>query len=438
MTIDLGEIAEVERTRPRRPARPLRPAGPALAVLLLLAAALLGPSGPAQRLAGTEVVQPAGYDSAVVVGEVLLAVTTEAGGGGVASSIPELAAFRLPELTRLWQMALPAGTAIPGIVGDAVQVGDVLLVTMLVADPEMQSCTTWALAIEDGRTLWCDAGSYAITGEGGLLRYTFDGEQSIIAAPDPRTGAPRWSQPAPGQGLHLVPAVDGRIATYLVFSDDRLEMRDAQTGGLLRARAGFSPAVERSSFVQGELFVLVDSGGVHAYGLADLEHRWSLPPGTATLPAFHMQLVGCDGRPCYLVTDRGVLALDARTGEELWFDERWRNIRFAGDRLLLGEDSYWDAGRSGARTVLADADGTPIDGLEAWSLLDPGLRPGEEVIAVRPIDGNRILVADLGSAGTEPQPLGVLHGSISDCQSIIGGVSCRRLDGGRSLLVLPR
>ena len=94
-------------------------------MLLLLAAALLGPSGPAQRLAGTEVVQPAGYDSAVVVGEVLLAVTTEAGGGGVASSIPELAAFRLPELTRLWQMALPAGTAIPGIVGDAVQVGDV-------------------------------------------------------------------------------------------------------------------------------------------------------------------------------------------------------------------------------------------------------------------------------------------------------------------------
>ena len=428
----------MERPRQRRHARPLRPAGPALAVLLLLAAVLLGPSNPAQRLVGTEVVQPAGYDSAVVVGEVLLAVTTEAGGGGVASSTPELAAFRLPELTRLWQTAVPAGTAIPGIVGDAVQVNDVLLVTMLVADPEMQSCTTWALAVEDGRELWCDAGSYDVTSGGALLRHTFDGERSVIAALDPRTGAPRWSQPAPERGLHLVPAEDGRIATYLVFSGDRLEMRDAKTGGLLRARAGFSPAAERSFLVQGELFVLVDSGGVHAYGLADLEHRWSLPPGTATLPAFHMQLVGCDGRPCYLVTDRGVLALDARTGEELWFDERWRNIRFAGDRLLLSADWYGEAGASGARTVLADADGTPIGGLEAWSLLDPGLRPGEEVIAVRPIDGNRILVADLGSAGTEPQPLGVLHGSISDCQSIIGGVSCRRLDGGRSLLVLPR
>ena len=263
MTIDLGELDEPgqpgagRRGRPPRASRPLRPARPALAVLLLLTAVLLGPAVPAQRMIGTEVVQPAGYDGAFVVGEMLLAFTADSPGGGTTGKPPELAAFRLPELTPLWQTAVSGITAAPGVVEDAVQVGDVLLVTMWIADPDGQPCATWALAVEDGRTLRCDADLHEAT-----------------------------------SGRALLPHTDGRRST-------------------------------------------------------------------------------------------------------------------------------------------------PRDDLEAWSLLDDGRRAGERVIAVRPVAGDRILVAELGSAGAGPELLGVLHNSISDCRSVVGGISCRRLDGGRSLLALP-
>ncbi|MGW3181301.1 outer membrane protein assembly factor BamB family protein [Kitasatospora sp. NPDC001119] len=198
----------------------------------------------------------------------------------------------------------------------------------------------------------------------GLYASGFDG---CVRALDPRTGEIRWSRTvstpdaaaAPG-GWPLV-AGDGVVC---VATDTRLRVLDAASGEQ-RWEAALPDWSEggwrQGPAVGGGSVFAVYGSSVRCYDLATGAPRWTGPAGVSAALALDGGTVYAAGRP------RGLLALDARTGER-----RWERDLVVSGPLTVHRDALLVSSppETMASTIVAALD--PATGAQLWASVQHG------------------------------------------------------------------
>ncbi|MFE7587974.1 PQQ-binding-like beta-propeller repeat protein [Kitasatospora sp. NPDC057512] len=198
----------------------------------------------------------------------------------------------------------------------------------------------------------------------GLYASGFDG---AVRALDPRTGEVRWTRTvgtpdaADAVGGWPLAAGDGVVG---VATDTGLRVLDAASGEQRweatlpdRSEGGWrqGPAIGG-----GSVFAVYGSS-VRCYDLATGEPRWTGPAGAFAALALDGGTVYAAGRP------RGLLALDARTGERLWE----RDLVVSGP-LTVHQDGLLVSSppETMASTIVAALD--PATGAQLWASIQHG------------------------------------------------------------------
>ncbi|MGW1173258.1 outer membrane protein assembly factor BamB family protein [Kitasatospora sp. NPDC002543] len=214
----------------------------------------------------------------------------------------------------------------------------------------------------------------------------FDG---TVRALDPRTGEVRWSHTvstphdAEAQGGWPLAAGDGVVC---VATDTHLRVLDAQSGEQRWEAAApyWSEAAgkQRPAVGGGSVFAAHGSA-VRCYELTTGDPRW-------TGPVLHAASLALDGDTVYAAgTSAGVVALDARTGGQLWERKVVANSPLTAHRgaLLVTSESM-------GGTIVAALDGTTGDRLwESFQHGDPG-RPAALGRTVYMGNGDRLYGLD--------------------------------------------
>jgi len=375
MLIDLGEApqSEVVDVGPSRPPVPYR------AVLAVLAVVLTGLlAGGAHRAPQQPpTILPAALgDATYLAGDRLFVVGTGRRTGRADVQVRVVSTFTLPDLRPLGRTAVTVSGAVVGVT----QVGG----TVLTEYQDTQAVVSVvAQAAGSDRALWRrTARLLAASASAGLALLTDD---SGVLAVDLTTGEVRWSVPCPADGREVgagfvagpgavagVGSVTGALVGYprwlvLVTDSGRLETRDARTGTLLAAAALPAMPGRANGMIWpiGDL-IMVDAGsGFDGYRLPGLTRLWHT---TAELSLAWMQ-ADCGELLCTFHQQRGITALDARTGREVWQSDQWQNVRAVGAHLLatVGDDQI---GQPRLR-VLDPASGRELGDFGDWEELGP-------------------------------------------------------------------
>jgi hypothetical protein len=235
------------------------------------------------------------------------------------------------------------------------------------------------------------------------------------------TGRRLWSVSVPGS---VYTASAGAPAPVLVvLSADRLTVRSAETGAVLRERE--IPRLGGLSAAEGEIAgdtVLVhygafgEGGWVTAYALDTLDQRWQQkqpdPAGSS---------VNCVGLPCAKVGDN-VTVLDPRTGAVRWHASDVDVMAFGAGSALETQGET-----SPLRTVDLGT-GRPEAQLDSWQNYFPVYGRDAYVLSRPEPDGSLafgLLLPDRHAV----QPLGRLPGGSAECQAESGTLACRAGDG---------
>jgi hypothetical protein len=248
-------------------------------------------------------------------------------------------------------------------------------------------------------------------------------QRTILRGVDLATGHPLWSAEARGS-VYVVP--DDRDATgFVVIAADRLTLRAADTGAVIRQRAlPRSPGADVSfPEIAGDVLLLrhnhPDGGGVAtAYGIDTFEPRWQL----AEL-ADDGDAGTCTGLPCR--RERlGMTVLDPHRGVPLWHSGPHANLVQRGPATLEVESV------SSRPLRLRDrATGHVLVDLGGWeTVADSDAQAPLVLLRAVPPDG-RATFGVLAPDGREVQQLGRADGRVRDCASDDRHVACRVDDG---------
>lgn len=414
----------------------------ALAAVLVGSLTLLAAGDPLPRPL-PELGVPARLGASVAVVGDWLFVTDPLGPGDVGQ---ELTAYRLPsgppgdaELAPAWRIRLPDGDVLASTVRD----GTLLLTTR---PYRSGAVTVRALDVTSGTPRWERSGRLeAVSVTGDLLLGTAGPEGpgaaaaghdplTTLVALDPASGAVRWSLSSPpgARRHHWSDSADRARTLLVVLPSGRVEIRDAATGALLRAGVlpapGAGPDPRWSGGIVGDLFVTYEAGTVTAYGLPELDRRWSAPIGDRELGP-----VSCEPFLCSYRDDGGVRVWDPDTGRTRWTDRRWVNLYRVGGVLVASAAA--DHGRPGALAVLDPDSGRPVAELGVWELLTDG--SGARFVGVRTDPHGRTRVAELDPAAGQVRLVTVVRGVSGDCGLAGRWLWCRRVDASVGLWALP-
>jgi outer membrane protein assembly factor BamB len=441
--IDLGEI-------PARPAidDPPVPPGPhrrrtmaALTLAIVLSTVAAG--DPLPRPLPTVVLDVPGDVRVLVDGDRLYVVQPFALSQGRRDG-RYVAAFRLMDLRQLWRVELPLGRDVYGIT----TVDGVLALTgdptgrPVDEDPgpsyEVAGPDTVGLDPATGALLWRHKGFVeGVTPAGRLiLSAQFGNPGAIPANTGPGrtlravagTGEIVWSYDPPAGALRSYRLDDDAVTLLAVaLPDGRVELRDADTGELVRwGRIG---SMKQGRYVEivGDLLLVREESEVLAYGIDRLDLRWRTPfePGQDRF------FSACGAAICIRHDEAGLDVVDPATGRLRWSDARWTQA-FAADGWLMATD--FDRRHDEQTVVVVD----PYTGrvqreLGRWHALDIA---GGSVVALR-FDSTRAVVGRLDPAHGV-RIVGVLRDVIGgSCRVRPPSLWCRHTDSTLGVWRLP-
>lgn len=426
--LDLDAPPTTEPGRP--PAHRYRHIGLALAVVLALS---LGGAAPVTsliwRYTGTVPVTGPGTIYAVA-GERIYTIT-ESGG------LRTTSAWTTDPVRPLWETntAMPDASA-PGALGVEAQ-EDHLLLSDYPATTVLDGATgeplwdspTMVQPLAPGIGLRTEAffppgSEYDRTsGDPGELYWTSTGRphtrpplRTELYGVDLTSGRRMWTAAEPGSVYAVPTARDGEI---IVVAADRISVRAAATGAVLRERALPREQTDGVFYadVVGDVVLLRrardwNSGGtVTAYGVDRLEPRWQ-----ATEPRDNGSRGGCNGLLCR-IDETGLAVLDPRTGTVRWHVGPNRGLVSTGAAVV---ETHGPGGRP--LRVRDPVSGATLVELDAWMTVEPG-----STLLLTGFDPERLVstFAIVGSGPDPVRPLGRADSLESDCTVTDRLVACR-------------
>ncbi|MFG1913414.1 PQQ-binding-like beta-propeller repeat protein [Micromonospora sp. NPDC048898] len=415
--IDLGELrhgpepdaASLPRP-PRAHGRPLR----CVLVLLLVLATVAAAAAPPPGRAVVTVPAQAGAD-VLVDGDLVLVINP------VTAQAPQwrLAAFRLSDGERVWDVALPGQARYWGILPKS----GMLLVTGYEIGADPQASLTVALDRATGAYRWQQPDSPVELADGNLLLRSNGEEEPVrLRSVDPCCGTVRWQVTAPTVGVDAQLADEK--AERLVFTDvdGPVEVRDTRTGAVLVRADLRPPGGGPLTFVQVVDDLVLTVGGdpkaITAYGLDRLDRRWSTTAGEVDI------VQGCGSVLCLRTRSAGLWAVDPATGEVRWRSDRWSWAWPSGGRLLSSVTSNDPAGQFFAIDPLT---GRELADLGRWELSEVDTRG--RLLGVRQNPDGGVLVGELDVRAGQTRIVDVLPEATGECQAISGNVLCAGTGG---------
>jgi hypothetical protein len=375
MLIDLGEAPRPEVVE-RAVARPPVPYRAVLAALAAVLVAML--AGGAHRVPQqAPAILPASLgDASYLARDLMFVVGTARQTSRSDVQVRVISTYRLPDARQLSRTTITVSGAVVGVT----QTGGTVL-----AEYQDSKAVLAVVAQAAGadRALWRrTARLMAASAADGLALLSDD---SVVQAVDLTSGVVRWSVPRPADGLVMaagyVPApgavagvgsVVGALIGYprwlvVVTDSGRLETLDARTGSpLATATLPALPGRANGMIWPVSDMIMVDTGaGFDGYRLPGLTRLWHT---TADLSQAWMQ-AECAGLLCTFRQQRGITALDAATGRQVWTSDHWQDVQTAGHHLLatVGED---EAAQPKLR-VLDPATGRETGNFGDWTALGP-------------------------------------------------------------------
>ncbi|MEU8261212.1 PQQ-binding-like beta-propeller repeat protein [Micromonospora sp. NPDC048999] len=419
--IELGELRHGDEPEPPAPRPRRRPTTSARLVALCCAAllTLTGGTPMPRQLSGVPV--PAVRDAIfLVVGDRLVVADRP---GTVGDGGRPVRGYGLPSAAPLWQFTLPVGDEVVGMI----TASGLLLVT---SSPDGSDVRTTALDPRTGAERWRQPGSPTPTQAGGVLLDHYARDPGVIRSVDPASGAVRWSLPLPQRGMTYRFEERGVTAAVLLTDDGRVEEYDVDSGALRRS-GRLAPAADPVSYgtvqVLGDLLLVDDAAGtVTAYGLDRLDRRWTLPvrwDGTTWFA--NCVVVICQWEQGRLRT------YDPATGRPRWSDDHWVGTGRIGDRLVAVASTD---GLAVEVAVLDPGTGRILAELGRWRQTG-GNGDGPLPLGLRPVAGDRTLLAELDLLAGQVRYRAVVPGSWGDCAAAADAVVCMGQSGG--LMVWP-
>jgi outer membrane protein assembly factor BamB len=432
--LDLYAPAEPE---PRRPSpRPVRYRIAALGVAVLLALALGGAARPESRL-----LQAGGSAPMTATGSFLLVggrlYTFDLRGATLTTTAWSPAPTR-----RLWSRndrVLAANGESGGIGWYATPTADdgVLLQTDLNAT--VLDARTGAVRWHRTALISVLRGRYGLLydekyrpdtdyddGEGtdGPVFYGSDGTLHVqppfhtdLRVLDMVTGEQKWTAAYSGKVIATVaPAGPGEL---LVYADDKLSLRSAETGAvrLVRTLHALPPSdLMYGSPVVGDVVLAAGPGEVTAYSARTLEPLWRRPRAADA---------GADPYACVDLLceyhDADTTVLDPATGKPLWTLDGLSGLRAAGaDVYVMGD------GQQRVLEVRDAATGALRADLRRWDLtVIP--QDGAPLVISRPDRGG--VAFTMVRPGGVRQPLGISNSPVTECQNDPRHLVCRTVSG---------
>lgn len=447
--IELGELPTRRVFDDNLPARPRR-RWPAAALVLAAALSTVTAADPLPGPLPMAVVEVPGNVDAVVDGGQLFLVQPSAlsQGRGIGRSV---SAHHLMDMTELWRVELPLGGGVQTVAtvdGSLVLTGEPTRQTFgggRAGGPD-NTVDTIGLDMATGAQLWRLSGFVEGQTAGGRLILSTEfrppGPVPAGAGPDggvdwavravSRSGRVVWSY-APPRGTGRLYQYDGDGVKQLVavLPDGRVELRDVDTGQLLRTRrVGPLPSAERGGHyieVVGDLLLVQVGSEVLAYGLDRLDLRWKLPFRNGEDGWF----TACGLAVCLARHEGGLTVLDPGTGRVRWSDPRWTWGFAVGNRLMVT-----DAGPGGGdlqtMAVVDPYSGRVERNLGRWHAVDVA---GGSIMALR-FNRGRVLVARIDPA-RGARVVGVVRDVAGSCQVRLPSLWCRRTDNTLGVWRLP-
>ncbi|MER7420153.1 PQQ-binding-like beta-propeller repeat protein [Micromonospora peucetia] len=420
--IDLGERRDTPAPAGPGPRRSLRRWAPALVALLCLVAPSAAAPWPTAPAGATIPASP--YAIVLAVGDLLL-VADQPGAVPDADPVLRLAAHRLPSGAPLWRVPMPGR----GQAYQAVPVGDLVVLAMAgVATP----AEVVGLSVRDGGVRWRVQGQLdGATPAGHLLVWGLDASgASVLRSVDPADGAVRWSQRLAVEDVHRSRR-SPRVSLLTVLTGGRLELRDPDTGAVLRATAVPATAGRPMVLMVTEELVLLSDGlgALTSYEIATLRRRWSVPRGPADQPS----AFDCGIRICVDDGSAATRLLDPATGSISGRADGW---------ILLNHVRNWimamrrPLGPTAQLVLLDGATGHPVRQLGRWQPLSGTLWSDRTTVRQRQRDG-RVLVGRIDERGAGVRVLAALRGVVGECGSLDSFVVCRRDGGAFGVWELP-
>ena len=431
--IELSTDQPVAVATPRPPAYRYRGFGLVLAVVLVLALASAVPTAAVLWQRTGLVPLSAAADFQVAGGRLF---TLEVTGGKRVTS-----AWTMHPLHRRWRVVTATDEISGGLLqgGSSVSVaGDFVL---LRAGP-----TTTVLDAHTGAVRWTSALPItALTetvgmvqneqfkagteydessGEPGPLFFSADGQphtepplRTDLAGVDLATGKQIWVAPFAGS---IYPAkARGRADAVVVVAADRLWLRAAGTGAVLRSRPLPRAVGGGSSWgdVVGNLLLVRQAGVVTAYTMGNLDRRWQ-----RTEPDDQGNSAVCAGLTCEKARN-DLVVLDPITGAP-----RWRTNDDVDLRAAAGYALEVLSGQSQPLRAVDLATGTTQVDLSSWQTF--ALAGGDgPVVLSRRVAGRGTAFGVLLSGRRIVLPLGTSRTPVTDCFADTRYVACRGADG---------
>jgi hypothetical protein len=339
-----------------------------------------------------------------------------------------ISAWTMGPLRRLWTASLPVATPAEG----APPHSGTASVSAAGADVLLRD--TGASTILDGRTgvvRWSSPGAVTVLGgRVGLLNETifragttydqssgdpgplfFDSVGAAHTQPPLRTtlrgvelasGRPLWSVTVAGAVVTTPAGGDG--AAVVVVSADRITLRAADTGAVLRERPLPTSAGISRVRVVGDLLLLEHQDEqarvvATAYGMDTLDRRWQHDESEGDFGS-------CTGLPCGQRPD-GLAVLDPLTGAPRW--QVGRDV----DLVARGDGALEVRGETGAPLgLLDDRTGAVLAVLDGWGATAVSAAD-DPLVVVRP--GKRTAFGVLLPGDRTVWPLGRSAEAVDDC-----------------------
>jgi outer membrane protein assembly factor BamB len=267
------------------------------------------------------------------------------------------------------------------------------------------------------------------SGDPGMLYFSADGQPHVeppirteVRGLDLATGAVLWRATPGGSVTAEAVGGDDRPAV-LITASDRLSLRDARTGAVLREAElpqedGSGPG---TSDVLDDVVLIgyPEAGRQAGYDTRTLERLW-----TRDLADDGRAPVDCAGLLCAAEGDE-VRVLDRRTGRAVWSVPSEADLTARSGWVVMREPS------SGALSAVADpATGRPLLSVSGWTGEVEGFTSRVLLLWRDDASGGRAFGAVLPGR-PEVRTLGVADGSGGDCGGDDRYVVCRDVRGLR-------